>query len=51
MKDFIYKDYGFLVYLSKYSIVGSLMGLLLNSSMFIEGCLVKLVYVFLYNMY
>lgn len=46
-----YKDYGFLVYLSKYSIVGSLMGLFFNSSMFIEGWLVKFVYVFLYNMY
>ena len=50
-KDFTYKDYGSLVHLSKYSTVGSLMGSLSNSSMFIEGRLAKLVYVSLYNMH
>jgi len=50
-KDFTYQDYGSLVHLSKYSTVGSLMGSLSNSSMFIEGRLAKLVYVSLYNMH
>ncbi len=49
--DFRYKDYGSLVHLSKYSTVGSLMGSLANSSMFIEGRLARLVYVSLYNMH
>lgn len=46
-----YTDYGSLVHLSKYSTVGSLMGSLNNSSMFIEGSLAKLVYISLYNMH
>ena len=50
-KAFVYQDYGSLVHLSKYSTVGSLMGSLSNSSMFIEGRLAKLVYVSLYNMH
>jgi NADH dehydrogenase len=40
-----------LVHLSKYSTVGSLMGSLSNSSMFIEGRLARLVYISLYNMH
>ena len=36
-KHYVYRDYGSLVHLSKYSTVGSLMGALVNSSMFIEG--------------
>ncbi len=51
MRAYSYKDYGSLVHLSKYSTVGSLMGSLSNSSMFIEGRLAKLVYVSLYNMH
>jgi NADH dehydrogenase len=50
-KAYTYQDYGSLVHLSKYSTVGSLMGSLSNSSMFIEGRLAKLVYVSLYNMH
>jgi NADH dehydrogenase len=46
-----YTDYGSLVHLSKYSTVGSLMGSLSNSSMFIEGRLARLVYISLYNMH
>lgn len=46
-----YVDYGSLVHLSRYSTVGSLMGKLSNSSMFVEGKLAKLVYVSLYNMH
>lgn len=46
-----YTDYGSLVHLSKYSTVGSLMGSLSNSTMFIEGRLARLVYISLYNMH
>lgn len=49
LSQYEYKDYGSLVHLSKYSTVGSLMGSLSNSSMFIEGRLAKIVYVSLYN--
>ena len=51
LKTFRYTDYGSLVHLSKYSTVGSLMGALSSSSMFIEGRLAKFVYVSLYNMH
>ncbi len=51
LKPFKYTDYGSLVHLSKYSTVGSLMGKLSNSSMFIEGRLARLVYISLYNMH
>lgn len=51
LKKYEYVDYGSLVHLSKYSTVGSLMGSLANSSMFIEGRLARLVYVSLYNMH
>ena len=49
--NYRYTDYGSLVHLSRYSTVGSLMGSLSNSSMFIEGRLAKLVYISLYNMH
>ncbi|MFQ3218775.1 MAG: NADH dehydrogenase [Paraglaciecola sp.] len=49
--DYQYSDYGSLVHLSKYSTVGSLMGNLSNSSMFIEGKLARLVYSSLYSMH
>ncbi|GGW78006.1 NAD(P)/FAD-dependent oxidoreductase [Alteromonas halophila] len=51
LKAFTYRDYGSLVHLSKYSTVGSLMGSLANSSMFVEGRLARLVYKSLYNMH
>ncbi|MXC93713.1 NAD(P)/FAD-dependent oxidoreductase, partial [Escherichia coli] len=37
LKEYIYKDYGSLVNLSKYSTVGNLMGNLMGGSMFVEG--------------
>jgi NADH dehydrogenase len=49
--NYRYTDFGSLVHLSKYSTVGSLMGSLSNSSMFVEGRLARLVYVSLYNMH
>jgi NADH dehydrogenase len=51
MTVYQYTDYGSLVHLSRYSTVGSLMGKLANSSMFVEGRLARLVYVSLYNMH
>ncbi|GAA0859556.1 NAD(P)/FAD-dependent oxidoreductase [Aliiglaciecola litoralis] len=51
LKTYRYVDYGSLVHLSKYSTVGSLMGSLASSSMFIEGRLARLVYISLYNMH
>lgn len=51
LADYHYTDYGSLVHLSKYSTVGSLMGSLSNSSMFIEGRIARLVYISLYNMH
>lgn len=51
LKSYQYKDYGSLVHLSKYSTVGSLMGSLSNSSMFVEGKLARFVYISLYNMH
>jgi NADH dehydrogenase len=49
--DFIYRDKGSLVSLSRYSTVGSLMGNLSNGSMMIEGRIARLVYVSLYRMH
>ncbi len=49
--DYIYKDHGSLVNLSKYSTVGSLMGNLTQGSMFVEGRIARLVYISLYRMH
>ncbi|GAB5379521.1 MAG: NADH-quinone dehydrogenase [Aliiglaciecola sp.] len=51
LKTYRYIDYGSLVHLSRYSTIGSLMGSLTSSSMFIEGRLARLVYISLYNMH
>lgn len=51
LKAYIYNDYGSLIHLSKYSTVGSLMGNLSNSSMFIEGHMARIVYNSLYSMH
>ena len=51
LEAYRYTDYGSLVHLSKYSTVGSLMGKLSNSSMFVEGKLARFVYVSLYHMH
>jgi NADH:ubiquinone reductase (H+-translocating) len=51
LNSFVYNDYGSLIHLSKYSTVGSLMGNLSNSSMFIEGHLARFVYNSLYSMH
>jgi NADH dehydrogenase len=48
---YVYKDYGSLVNLGKYSTVGNLMGSLLGGTMFIEGLLAKIMYLMLYQMH
>lgn len=50
-KDYVYKDKGSLVNLSRYSTVGSLMGNLTSGSMMVEGRIARLVYVSLYRLH
>jgi NADH dehydrogenase len=47
--DFVYRDHGSLVSLSRYSTVGSLMGNLVGGRMAIEGRLARFVYISLYR--
>lgn len=49
--EFVYRDKGSLVSLSRYSTVGSLMGNLTRGSMMIEGRLARIVYVSLYRLH
>ncbi|MCL1059608.1 NAD(P)/FAD-dependent oxidoreductase [Shewanella gelidimarina] len=49
--DYVYVDHGSLVNLSRYSTVGSLMGNLTKSSMFVEGKIARFVYISLYRMH
>lgn len=51
LKPYVYKDYGSLVSLSRFSTVGSLMGNLLRGSMMIEGRLARLAYISMYRMH
>ena len=51
LEDFVYKDHGSLVNLSRFSTVGSLMGNLTNNSMFIEGKIARFMYMSLYRMH
>jgi NADH dehydrogenase len=51
LEPFVYKDFGSLVSLGKYSTVGSLMGFLVGRSMFIEGYFARLMYRSLYKMH
>ena len=50
-KPFVYRDFGSLVSLGKYSTVGSLMGFVVGKSMFIEGLFARLMYRSLYKMH
>lgn len=50
-KDYVYKDKGSLVNLSRYSTVGSLMGNLGSGSMMVEGKIARIVYVSLYRLH
>lgn len=49
--DYVYRDYGSLVNLGRYSTVGSLMGAISGGSMYIEGLIAKLMYKSLYKMH
>lgn len=49
LEQFVYRDHGSLVSLSRYSTVGSLMGNLVGGRMAIEGRLARFVYVSLYR--
>ncbi len=50
-EPFVYRDFGSLVSLGKYSTVGNLMGFLVGRSMFIEGLFARLMYRSLYKMH
>ncbi len=51
LKDYIYKDHGSLVSLSRFSTVGSLMGNLMRGDMMVEGRIARIVYISLYRMH
>jgi NADH dehydrogenase len=51
LKQYLYKDYGSLVSLSRFGTVGSLMGNLMRGSMTIEGRIARLAYISLYRMH
>jgi NADH dehydrogenase len=51
LEPFVYRDFGSLVSLGKYSTVGSLMGFLVGRSLFIEGYFARLMYRSLYTMH
>ena len=51
LANYVYKDYGSLVNLGRYSTVGNLMGSLLGGSMFVEGLNARLMYLMLYQMH
>ena len=50
-EPFVYRDFGSLVSLGKYSTVGSLMGFLSGKGMFVEGLFARLMYKSLYKMH
>ena len=50
-KDFVYRDFGSLVSLSKFSTIGNLMGNLVRGTVFIEGWIARMVYLSLYRMH
>ncbi len=51
LSDFVYRDHGSLVSLSRFSTVGSLMGNLIGGRMAIEGRLARFVYTSLYRIH
>jgi len=51
LEDFVYRDHGSLVSLSRFSTVGTLMGNLVGGRMAIEGRLARIVYLSLYRMH
>lgn len=51
LKEYVYKDHGSLVSLSRFSTVGSLMGNLMRGDMMVEGRIARFVYISLYRMH
>jgi NADH dehydrogenase len=51
LEPFVYRDFGSLVSLGKYSTVGNLMGFLVGKNFFIEGLFARLMYRSLYKMH
>ncbi|SPP31409.1 NADH dehydrogenase [Arsenophonus endosymbiont of Aleurodicus floccissimus] len=51
LQEYVYKDHGFLVSLSRFSTVGSLMGNLVRGDMMVEGKIARIVYISLYRMH
>ena len=51
LPNYVYRDYGSLVNLGRYSTVGSLMGSVSGGTMFIEGMFARLMYQSLYKMH
>jgi NADH dehydrogenase len=51
LEDFVYKDFGSLVSLGKYSTVGNLMGFMVGRSFMIEGYFARFMYRSLYKMH
>lgn len=51
LKEFVYKDFGSLISLSRFSTIGNLMGNLVRGTVFVEGWLARLFYLSLYRMH
>lgn len=51
LEPYVYRDFGSLVSLGKYSTIGNLMGFLVGKNMFIEGYFARLMYRSLYKMH
>ena len=51
LEPFVYRDFGSLVSLGKYSTIGSLMGFLVGKNILIEGYVARLMYRSLYKMH
>lgn len=49
LRDFVYRDYGSLVSLSRYSTVGNLMGNLVGGQLAVQGTIARLIYKSLYS--
>jgi NADH:ubiquinone reductase (H+-translocating) len=49
LRDFVYRDYGSLVSLSRYSTVGNLMGNLVGGQLTVQGAIARLIYKSLYS--
>ncbi|MEM8814608.1 MAG: NAD(P)/FAD-dependent oxidoreductase [Pseudomonadota bacterium] len=50
-KAFVYRDFGSLVSLSKFSTIGNLMGNLVRGTVFVEGWVARIVYLSLYRLH